>query len=147
MDFWTGEKLNGGQTILADAPLKTLPLFVCSGSIVPLGPDLQYTGEKPPDPIELRVYPGADGKFSLYEDEGNGYGYGYEKGGHALIPMSWDDTRKELSIGARQGDFPGMIKERTFRVVLVSPGQGTGIKPASQALEVHYNGNATLAKP
>jgi len=145
VNFWTGEKLSGGQTTVADAPLKTLPLFVRSGSIVPLGPDLQYTGEKPPDPIELRVYPGADGKFSLYEDEGNGYGY--EKGAHALIPMSWDDSKKGLSIGARQGDFPGMLKERTFRVVVVSPGQGTGIVPAPRASEIHYDGSAVVAKP
>jgi len=144
VNFWTGEKANGDQTLSVDAPLKTLPLFVRAGSIVPMGPDLQYSGEKPADPIELRIYPGANGQFSLYEDEGNGYDY--EKGAYAQIPVSWDDAKQELTLGAREGDFPGMLKTRVFRIVVVSPGKGVGIEPESRALEVSYDGHAVVQK-
>ena len=140
VNFWTGEIQPGGQEIAASAPLETLPLFVRAGSIVPLGPDLQYATEKPADPIELRVYPGADGAFTLYEDEGDSYRY--EKGAYATIPLTWNDKSRTLTIGARQGTFPGMLKERTFRAVLVSPSQGTGIDPAPKATEIPYKGTA-----
>jgi len=123
-DFWTGSSRPGGRTISADAPIDTVPLFVRAGSIVPLGPDLQYATEKPADPIELRVYPGADGRFTLYEDENDGYAY--EKGVHATIGLSWEDARQELTLEERQGQFPGMLKSRTFRVVRVRQGHGTG---------------------
>ena len=91
---------------------------------MPLGPDIQYTSEKPADPIELRVYAGADGDFTLYEDEGDNYNY--EHGVRATIPVHWDDRRKTLTIGTRHGSFPGMLTQRSFHVVLVKPGQGTG---------------------
>jgi alpha-D-xyloside xylohydrolase len=97
---------------------------VRAGSIVPLGPELQYATEKPADPIELRVYPGADGRFTLYEDENDGYAY--EKGVHATIGLRWDDARRQLTLEERQGQFPGMLKSRTFQVVLVRSGHGTG---------------------
>jgi alpha-D-xyloside xylohydrolase len=139
VDFWTGKSQDGGQTLSAAAPLGTIPLFVRAGSIVPFGPELQYANEKPADPIELRVYPGADGSFTLYEDEGDGYGY--EKDRFATIPFTWNDGEKTLTIGARAGEFPGMLKTRTFRVVLVRDGHGTGDqfggKPDS---EVRYQG-------
>ena len=96
-------------------PIETLPLFVRPGSIVPMGPFLQYSNEKPADPIELRIYAGANGTFTLYEDEGDTYRY--EKGAYATIPFTWDDAAKTLTIGARKGEFPGMLKERTFNVV------------------------------
>ena len=111
---------------------------VRAGAIVPLGPDLQWTGEKPPDPIELRVYTGADGAFVLYEDEGDGYGY--EKGAFSRIPLRWDDAHRTLTIGARRGAFPGMLARRTFHVVIVRPGQGVGVEPARADRIVSYDG-------
>ena len=105
MDFWTGETLAGGKTISANAPVNIMPLYVRAGSIVPLGPVLQYAAEKPEDPIELRVYRGADGKFVLYEDEGDNYNY--EKGKHATIPIEWNDASQLLTIGKRFGSIRG----------------------------------------
>ena len=113
MDFWTGETLAGGKTVTANAPVNILPLYVRAGSIVPLGPVVQYATEKPADPIELRVYRGADGKFTLYEDEGDNYDY--EKGKYATIPFDWNEAKQTLTIGKRSGNFPGMLKERAFR--------------------------------
>ena len=125
IDFWTGETLAGGQSVAADAPIDKIPLMVRAGSIIPMGPFLQYSTEKPADPIELRIYPGADGAFTLYEDENDNYNY--EKGAYATIAFHWDDARRELAIDARQGKFPGMLKARTFQVVLVRKGQGAGL--------------------
>jgi alpha-D-xyloside xylohydrolase len=97
--------------------------------------------EKPADPIELRVYRGASGDFTLYEDEGDSYDY--EKGAYALIPFHWDDTRQVLSIGERRGRFPGMRETRVFRVVFVSRGRGTGIQPTERPDRiVRYSGDA-----
>jgi alpha-D-xyloside xylohydrolase len=102
---------------------------------------VQYAMEKPADPIELRVYRGADGKFTLYEDEGDGYNY--EKNAFATIPFEWNEARQSLTIGKRSGKFPGMLLERTFRVVFVSPGHGTGMTAESQAdAVIHYSGKA-----
>jgi alpha-D-xyloside xylohydrolase len=115
-DFWTGAKVEGGKRIEADAPLSKLPLFVRAGSIVPMGPTMEWSTEKAEDQLELRIYPGADGDFVLYEDENDGYAY--EKGAHATIAMHWDDGGKTLTIGAREGSFPGMLKQRTFLVKL-----------------------------
>ena len=139
-DFWKGNSYPGGQTIEAAAPIETMPLFVRSGSIIPYGPLVQYVMEKP-DPIELRVYRGADGTFTLYEDEGDNYDY--EKGDYATIPISWNETARKLTIGQRHGNFRGMLKKRTFRVVWVSPGHGTGI-PSTESPDavVHYTGKA-----
>ncbi len=140
-DFWTGAAVVGGKAIDTAAPLDRLPLFVRAGSIVPMGPDVQYAAEKPADPIELRVYAGADGDFVLYEDESDNYNY--EKGVHATIAIHWDDANKKLSIGNREGEFPGMLKDRKFRVVLVRDGHGAGIGQTQQAdKEVEYSGKA-----
>ncbi len=125
VDFWTGEAATGGRYVDAPAPLSRIPLYVRAGSIVPMGPELQYSDEKPADPIELRVYPGADADFTLYEDENDTYHY--EKGVYATIPIHWNDQTQTLTIGARQGSFPGMLKERTFQVIIVKPGHGNGI--------------------
>jgi alpha-D-xyloside xylohydrolase len=130
-DFWTGATSAAGQRIEATAPVETLPLFIRPGSIIPLGPFLQYSNEKPADPIELRIYCGANGAFTLYEDEGDSYRY--EKGIFATIPFAWDDAAKTLTIGPRKGDFPGMLKKRTFNVVLVK--------------DKHGNGTAVVEKP
>jgi alpha-D-xyloside xylohydrolase len=108
---------------------------------VPFGPVLQYATEKPEDPIELRVYRGADGEFTLYEDQGDNYNY--EKGACATIPFVWNEAKETLTIGKRVGRFPGMLKERTFRVVFVSPGHGAGMAAEEKAdAVVHYTGKA-----
>jgi len=124
-DFWTGATSAAGQRVDVAAPVETLPLFVRPGSIVPMGPFLQYSSEKPADTIELRVYRGANGFFTLYEDEGDSYRY--EKGAYATIPLSWDDASGTLTIGERKGDFAGMLKNRTFNVVLVKEKHGAGV--------------------
>jgi len=140
-DFWTGAAVEGGKAIDAPAPLDRLPLFVRAGSIIPMGPDVQFAAEKPADPIELRVYPGADGDFALYEDENDTYNY--EKGAYAVISFHWDDAKRSLTIGERKGKFPGMIQSRKFRVVLVRIGRGTGIGQTAKAeWEVEYSGSA-----
>jgi alpha-D-xyloside xylohydrolase len=126
IDFWTGEKLEGGSVIAADAPIEKMPLMVKAGSIVPMGPFLQYSTEKPADPIELRIYPGASGDFTLYEDENDNYNY--EKGVYSTIAFHWDDARRELTIDARRGEFPGMLKTRSFQLVVVSKSHGTGVE-------------------
>jgi alpha-D-xyloside xylohydrolase len=117
-----------------------MPLFVRAGSIIPYGPLVQYAMEKP-DPIELRVYRGADGTFTLYEDEGDNYNYG--KGDYSTIPISWNEATRKLTIGQRHGNFRGMLKQRTFHVVWISPGHGTGI-PSTELSDavIHYTGKA-----
>ena len=138
LDFWTGETIAGGKIVLANAPANILPLFVRAGAIVPFGPVVQYAGEHPADPIELRVYRGAGTKFTLYEDEGDNYNY--EKGAFAMIPFEWNEATQTLAIGKRSGRFPGMVKERAFHVVFVSPGHGTGMTETSVGTVVHYTG-------
>jgi len=140
-DFWTGKRIAGGKFITAAAPLETLPLFVRGGSILPMGPALQYASEKPADPIELRVYPGADGEFTLYEDEGDSYRY--EKGAYATIRMHWDDAKRTLTIAEREGGFPGMLERRTFNIVWAGEGHGNGVNPAQVVdMTVQYTGSA-----
>jgi alpha-D-xyloside xylohydrolase len=140
-DFWTGAAFAGGQTIEAPAPYESMPLYVKAGSIVPLGPELKYTGEKPADPITLFVYGGANGAFTLYEDEG--LNYNYEHGAFARIPIRWDEATRTLTIGKRVGSFPGMLPERTFNVVLVSKAKQVGFSfaPASDHT-IRYSGEA-----
>ena len=138
-DFWTGKSLTGGQTIAAPAPIQTMPLYVRAGSIVPMGPFLQYATEKPADPIELRIYPGANGQFTIYEDENETFSY--EKGVHSTISLSWNDQTKTLTIGMREGSFPGMLVKRTFNVVLVKENHGIGVGLADKIDKtVIYNG-------
>jgi alpha-D-xyloside xylohydrolase len=140
-NFWTGEKLASGQTVQAAAPVETMPIFIRPGAIVPMGPFLQYSNEKPDDPLELRVYRGADGHFTLYEDEGNSYDY--EKGQYVTIPISWHESTHRLVIGARTGNYPGMLKEHTFNIVAVSNDHGAGVDLTSKYdAVVHYSGKA-----
>ena len=140
-DFWTGERLAGGQTVTRPTPIDLLPLYVRAGSILPLGPVVQYATQKTTAPLELRVYPGADADFTLYEDENDNYNY--EKGAYATIPMHWNDKTQQLTIGRRAGRYPGMAAARTFRVVFVSKGQGAGDGPATGAARlVQYQGNS-----
>jgi alpha-D-xyloside xylohydrolase len=142
-DFWTGEALTGGQTIDAPAPYDSIPLYVRAGSIVPFGPDLLYTQEKPADPITLYVYAGADGRFTLYEDDG--LTYGYERGASASIPIEWNESGHTLTLGARTGSYPGMLTERTFQVVLVSKASPVGFSGTPKPVAtVHYRGEQTV---
>jgi alpha-D-xyloside xylohydrolase len=145
-DFWTGQSLDGGVEIDAQAPLERIPLYVRAGSILPMGPDVEYAAEKPANPVELRVYRGADGAFTLYEDENDNYDY--EKGAYATIPFVWNDAQQTLTIGERQGKFPGMLEKRTFLVVFAGSDHGTGINPTSQPDRVvQYSGMPVTVKP
>lgn len=138
-DFWTGKRLNGAQRVEAQAPIERIPLYVRAGSILPMGPEIEYANQKPDSPIELRIYPGADGSFDLYEDAGNGYEY--KQGAHSLIPIHWNDQSHTVTLGQRQGQYAGMENEITFRVVLVNPGHGVGegVSPAFDR-EIQYTG-------
>jgi alpha-D-xyloside xylohydrolase len=131
-DFWTEKPLRGAQTVEASAPLDTIPLFVRAGSILPLGPVLQYSDQKKDAPIELTIYPGCDGTFTLYDDEGTNYDY--ESGQSSRIVLNWKDRTHELWIGARVGSFSGMLHDRTFIV------HQAGSTHASQT--IHYRGDA-----
>jgi alpha-D-xyloside xylohydrolase len=147
VDFWTGASINGGQTIQASAPISTIPIYIRAGSIVPYGPSVQWATEKVDAPLELRIYPGADGHFTLYDDERDNYDY--EKGAYATIPLKWSEKTKTLTIGARHGTYPGMPAERVFKVVYVSQTKGTGTSSTESAdqtvtyrgddIEVHLN--------
>jgi alpha-D-xyloside xylohydrolase len=114
--FWTGQRYKGGQNVTLSTTLQDVPMFVRAGSILPLGPEMQYVGEKAWDNLELRVYPGANGTFTLYEDEGDNYNY--EKGVYSTITIKWNDKGRSLTIGKRQGEYPGMLKSRQFTIVL-----------------------------
>jgi alpha-D-xyloside xylohydrolase len=144
-DFWTGKSIKGGQTVKADAPIDQIPLFVRAGSIIPMGPFVQYAAEKPDYPLEIRVYPGADGNFVLYEDEGDNYNY--EKGVFSTIAFNWNEVKHQLTIGQRKGTFPGMLEKRTFKIIIVNESKGKDIdlteKPDKIVL---YDGNAQMIK-
>jgi alpha-D-xyloside xylohydrolase len=144
-DFYSGRAFKGGQTVQAEAPLERMPLFVRAGAIVPMGPAVQYTGEKSDAPITLFVYAGKDGAFDLYEDDG--VSYGYERGAFSRIPMRYDDKTGTLTIGARAGDFPGMVKSRTFRVNWISgPSAKATDFDAAGARSVVYDGRPVTLK-
>ena len=129
-DFWTNQKYKGGQTVTLVTTLDRVPMFVRAGSILPLGPEMQYVGEKAWDNLELRLYPGADGSFTLYEDEGDNYNY--ERGVYSTITFLWNDRSRTLTIGARQGQYPGMLLKRQFTLVL----------PDGTSKTVTYDGSA-----
>ncbi len=142
VDFWTGRAHEGGQTLTAEAAMDVIPLYVRAGTILPWGPDVQYMGEKDWDSLEVRVYPGGDGRFTLYEDAADGYGY--ERGECSEIPFAWDDATSTLTIGERRGRFDGMLAARTFRLCLVSEKRGTGDRHETRYLAtVGYDGTAT----
>ena len=142
IDFWTGESHAGGQTITTAASLDRIPLYVRAGSIIPIGPDLQWTGQITGAPIELRVYRGADGSFTLYDDAGDSYAY--EQGERALVPVTWNDTTKTLHFGARQGSYPGMAAQTQFRIRWVAPGHAAGM-PGDHAGDVAFTYDGTAA--
>ena len=144
-DFWTGDTLSGGQTVISAAPIDKIPLFVKTGSIIPMGPFVQYAIEKPANPIELRIYPGANGSFTLYEDENDNYNY--ERGVFSTISFSWNDTKRQLIIDKRQGSFPGMLKKRNFHIVIVKNNQGNGIEISDKPDKIiFYNGSKQIIK-
>ncbi len=128
-DFWTGKAYKGGQSITITTSFDRAPMFVRAGSILPLGPEMQYVGEKAWDNLELRVYPGADGAFTLYEDEGDNYNY--EKGIYSTITFQWNDKTRTLTIHDRKGDYPGMLKHRQFTITL----------PDGTTHPIDYDGN------
>ena len=140
-DFWTGASVAGGRTFDAAAPYDAMPLFVRAGSIIPNGPDIQYTGEKPADPITLFIYTGANGAFTLYEDDG--LTYNYEHGDFARIPITWDNATQTLAIGKREGKFTGMLAKHTFNIVLVNKNKPVGFSFTPTADQtVTYTGSA-----
>jgi alpha-D-xyloside xylohydrolase len=145
IDFWTGQIQKGGQEITKDVPVDITPLYVKAGSVIPFGPKVQYAQEKNWDNLEIRIYPGANGEFVLYEDENDNYGY--EKGVYSEINFKWDNSQKVLTISDCKGSFPGMLKERKFNVILVSEKQGTGISnPAKFDKIVTYRGKEITVK-
>jgi alpha-D-xyloside xylohydrolase len=123
-DFWTGKRIKGGQTVKASAPLDQIPLFIKAGSIVPMGPVVQYSGESSNQELEIRIYEGANGEFTLYEDEGDNYNY--EKGQCSTITFIWNDAKKTLTIADRKGSFKGMVAERKFTIVKVNAPEKAG---------------------
>ena len=127
-DFWTNKQYKGGQDVTLETTLDRVPMFVRAGSILPLGPEMQYVGEKAWDNLEMRVYPGANGSFTLYEDEGDNYNY--EKGQYATITFQWNDKARTLTIGERKGSYPGMLQKRQFTIVT----------PNGKQKVIEYNG-------
>jgi alpha-D-xyloside xylohydrolase len=145
-DFWLGTSVSGGHPIEAAAPLERIPLYMRAGAIVPLGPEMEWSTQRAEDPIELRVYRGDNGSFTLYEDENDTYDY--EKGAYATIPLDWDEAHQVLTIGSRQGQFPGMLEQRTFRVVFVGENHGVGIDPTDKPDKVvEYRGEEITVTP
>jgi alpha-D-xyloside xylohydrolase len=134
-DYWTGSAVPSGKTTVLDAPIDKIPLLVRAGSIVPLGATEQYTGEKPPDDLEIRVYPGAEGDFTLYEDEGTNYHY--EQGMRSTIHFHWNDKSREFEITKRVGQFPGMLQSRHFHVVAVD---------SHSSCQLSYQGEAVTCR-
>ena len=143
-DFWTGAKLAGGQTIQREVPIDIMPVYIRAGSIIPWGPAVQYATEKSWDDLEIRVYPGANATFILYEDENDNYNY--EKGVYSTITFRWDDSNRTLHISDREGGYPGMLEKRKFKVVLVNQRSGEGDKPLKGGKMVNYTGTAIEVK-
>lgn len=142
-DFWTGQRYTGGQTIKADAPLDKIPSFIKAGTILPIGPVVQYSSEKKWNKLEIRIYPGANGSYTLYEDEGDNYNY--EKGAYSAIFFNWNDTKKTLTIDDRKGAFKGILTKREFDIVFVTNGKGTGMESTSNVDNiVKYNGKKVV---
>jgi alpha-D-xyloside xylohydrolase len=141
-DFWTGSTTAGGGTSTVTAPLSQIPLFVPAGSILPMGPNIQYATQSA-DPLEIRVYKGQNGSFTLYEDAGDTYDY--ENGQYAQIPFSWNDSTRQLTIGARAGSYTGMLTSRTFNVVWVGANHGAGLGVTATADQVvKYDGSQVV---
>ena len=145
-DFYTGKHYAGGQTIVADAPFDKIPVFVPEGSILPVGPEMEWSDQKKAELIDLYVYAGKDGSYTLYEDEGTNYNY--EKGKYAMIDFKYNDAQKTITIAARKGAFDGMLQKRRFNIVLVSDNnqQGLSLAKAPKGKMVKYAGKAVTVK-
>ena len=145
-DFYTGKHYAGGQTIVADAPFDKIPVFVPEGSILPVGPEMEWSDQKKAELIDLYVYAGKDGSYTLYEDEGTNYNY--EKGKYAMIDFKYNDAQKTVTIAARKGAFDGMLQKRRFNIVLVSDNnqQGISLAKAPKGKMVKYAGKAVTVK-
>lgn len=143
-DFYTGQRHDGGRTVVVKAPETRMPLLVRAGSIVPMGPVTQYVDEKPDAPLTLKVYTGADGQFSLYEDDG--VSEDYQRGAHTRIPLNYDDKSGTLAIGAREGAYQGMVGKRTFRVHFVKPGTSSAETFDAVDKEIIYEGKPVTVK-
>jgi alpha-D-xyloside xylohydrolase len=138
-DFRSGDYFEGGQTIRADAPYSVIPLFVKAGSLIPCGPEIQYTTEKQADTLRLFVYTGADGNFNLYEDEN--INNNYKKGEFSIIPIQYQEKERTLTIGKRQGTFPGMLYDRTIEIVRIGKEKPIPLEFASKPdIIFHYDG-------
>lgn len=144
-NFWTGESLAGGQTLNVKVPIESMPLYVKAGAIIPMGPNVEYATQKTVEAIELRIYPGANGEFKIYEDENDNYNY--EKGAYSTFNIKWNDQLKQLTISDRKGSFPGMQKQHVFNVVLVKTGHGVNIDiTANPEKSIPYKGKAISVK-
>jgi alpha-D-xyloside xylohydrolase len=141
-DFWTGKKFTGGQTVKTDAPQDRIPVFVKAGAIVPMGKFLQYTSEKPMDTLEIRIYPGADGHFTLYSDEGDNYNY--EKGKYTEISFKWNEQQQILIIDKQHGSYGGALKKHVFNIVWVNESKGYGTAITPKAKLVVYKGEKMI---
>jgi alpha-D-xyloside xylohydrolase len=144
IDFWTGEMIKGRQIITRETPLDIMPLYVKAGSIIPIGPDVQYAEEKEWDNLEIRIYEGADGEFTLYEDENDNYNY--EKGLYSTITFNWNDGSKTLTISDREGSFPGMLTERKFNILIVKPGKMNKMDAEKYDKTIIYKGKRVNVK-
>jgi alpha-D-xyloside xylohydrolase len=144
-DFWTNEKINGGKEIEKATTIDIIPLYIKAGSIIPFGPQVQYATEKKWDNLEIRIYPGANGEFTLYEDENDNYNY--EKGAFSIIKFEWKDKSKTLNISKISGSFNGILKNRTFNIVLVDKVNTVGgISSSKFNKTIEYSGKAKSVK-
>lgn len=143
-DFWTGKRLAAKTNVVAAAPIETIPLYVRAGTVLPMGPVVPYAEAQKDAPLEIRVYRGADGHFTLYDDSGNGWGY--EKGQRATIAIDWNEASGTLTFAARQGKFPGMKTTREFRIVFVDEKTGAGAAEATTFRAVTYKGQKLTVK-
>ena len=125
-DFWTGEKIKGGQTISKEVPIDIIPLYVKAGAILPVGPEVQFSSEKKWDNLTICIYEGSDGEFTLYEDENDNYNY--EKGEYSTISFKWNNAKRTLTIEDRKGNFSGMLNERKFSILIIGKDKGNGIR-------------------
>jgi alpha-D-xyloside xylohydrolase len=144
-DFWTNERMKGGKEITKETSIDIIPLYIKAGTILPIGPEVQYATEKKWDNLQIRIYEGADGEFTLYEDENDNYNY--EKGVFSTITFTWNDSKKELTIGNCNGSYPGMLTERKFQIVRVGPNHANGMAKVEKFDKVvDYTGKKMVVK-
>lgn len=144
-DFYSGQFIPGGRYLDVSAPYERMPLFIREGSIIPFGPEIEYTSQKPADPVTLFVYTGRNASFTLYEDEG--VNYGYERGECTFIPFNYDEASGELTIGERQGQYPGMLRDRTFNIVWVTRTNNIEFDPDMKPhATLSYDGSPVVVK-